>query len=67
MKTLYSTTFVITCLGAIAWGLIGIGGFMGKNINVVSFISRGYSVLEYSIYLIIGISAVVHIWLASKN
>lgn len=67
MNTLYSLTFILTCLGAIQWGLIGIGGFIGKNINVVSFISRGHNTLEYVIYIIIGISAVVHIWLSSHN
>jgi uncharacterized membrane protein YuzA (DUF378 family) len=67
MNTLYSLTFIVTCLGAIQWGLIGIGGFMGKNINAVAFLSRGNSTLEYVIYLIIGICAIVHIWLSSHN
>jgi uncharacterized membrane protein YuzA (DUF378 family) len=67
MNTLYSATFILTCLGAIQWGLIGIGGFMGKNINIVSMLSRGNGIIEYTIYLIIGISAVVHIWLSSRN
>jgi uncharacterized membrane protein YuzA (DUF378 family) len=67
MNTLYSVTFILTCLGAIQWGLIGIGGFMGKNINIVSMLSRGNGIIEYIIYLIIGISAVVHIWLSSRN
>ncbi len=67
MNTLYSATFILTCLGAIQWGLIGIGGFMGKNVNIVSTLSRGNSIIEYALYLIIGISAVVHIWLSSRN
>jgi len=67
MNILYSLTFILTCLGAIQWGLIGIGGFMGKNINVVALLSRGNGIIEYAIYLVIGISAVVHIWLSSRN
>lgn len=67
MNTLFSATFIITCLGALNWGLIGIGGFTGKNMNVVSFISRGNSTIEYVVYLIIGLSAVTYIWLSAHK
>jgi uncharacterized membrane protein YuzA (DUF378 family) len=67
MNAIYSFTFFVTCLGAVLWGLVGIGGFIGKNLNAISFISRGNSVFEYSLYTIVGVSAVVYIWLSSRK
>lgn len=67
MDTLYSISFVITVLGSIQWGLIGLGGFIGKNINIVSFLSRGNSVFEYVVYLVVGISALFYLWISSRK
>ncbi len=67
MDTLYSVSFVITVLGAIQWGLIGLGGFIGKNINVISFLSRGNTIFEYSIYLGVGIFGVCYLWISTKK
>ncbi len=67
MDTLYSISFVITVLGAIQWGLIGLGGFIGKNINVISFLSRGNSTFEYVAYSIIGISGLFYLWFSSRK
>jgi uncharacterized membrane protein YuzA (DUF378 family) len=65
MNALYSLSFIVTFLGALLWGLIGIGGFVGKNLNVVSFVSKGNSTIEYGVYIFIGICSVIYVWLSS--
>jgi uncharacterized membrane protein YuzA (DUF378 family) len=67
MNTLFSFTFIVTCLGGVQWGLIGLGGLLGKNLNVISIASRGNSLVEYMIYLVMGICAVVYIWLSAHE
>ena len=65
MNALYSLSFIVTFLGALLLGFIGIGGFVGKNLNVVSFISKGNSAIEYGIYIFIGTCSVIYVWLSS--
>lgn len=67
MNLLYSVSFVITVLGGIFWGLIGAGGFIGKNLNLIAFLSRGNSLIEYCTYLFIGICALFYVWISSKK
>ncbi len=50
--------WVLVIIGAVNWGLVGIGGlFFGGEINLVSMIF-GMSTLGYVIYLLVGLSAV---------
>ncbi len=65
MNTLYSASFIITCLGALQWGLVGLGGFIGKNLNVIAFVSRGKTTIEYTLYLVVGLAAIAYIWLSA--
>ncbi len=67
MNALYSISFIITSLGALLWGAVGVGGFIGKNLNVVSFISKGNSTIEYGIYIFIGVCSVLYIWISSRK
>ncbi|MCA9351905.1 DUF378 domain-containing protein [Patescibacteria group bacterium] len=47
-------------IGALNWGLVGIGGLFGLgNWNVVNLLLGSVSWLENLVYLLVGISAVV--------
>lgn len=46
-------------IGALNWGLVGLGGFMGKDLNVISLIFGSVSWLENAIYVLVGISAIM--------
>lgn len=48
----------LMAIGALNWGLVGIGGFFGSNWNVVNLIFGGVPVLEMIIYVLVGLSAV---------
>jgi uncharacterized membrane protein YuzA (DUF378 family) len=67
LQKLYSFCFVVVALAGIHWGLIGIGGFMNKNLNIINKLSFGNIPLEYGFYITIGVCSILFIWLSSKN
>ncbi len=48
----------LMAIGALNWGLVGVGGFFGSNWNVVELLFGGIPVLMMVIYALIGLSAV---------
>ena len=58
MKGLHSIAFVLVIIGGINWGLIGIGGFLGQELNVVHMILSFSPQLEWLVYVLVGVSAV---------
>lgn len=67
LQKLYSISFITTVLAGIQWGLIGVGGLINKNFNIINKFSFGSIYLEYGIYITIGVLSVLFIWLSSKN
>jgi uncharacterized membrane protein YuzA (DUF378 family) len=57
MKALHCTAFWLVIIGALNWGLIAIGYWMGSNWNVVNLIFGSVSWLENLVYLLVGLSA----------
>lgn len=48
-------------IGAINWGLVGLGQFAGSNWNVVNLIVNGLGIwpqLEWIIYILVGVAAI---------
>lgn len=66
MKALHMIAFLLAMVGALNWGLVGIGGFMGSNLNVVNLILGGMPTIEWIGYVLVGISA-VYITLTHKR
>jgi uncharacterized membrane protein YuzA (DUF378 family) len=64
-NAIYSTTFIVVCLGAIQWGMVGIGGFVGKNFNVITVLTRGNSAIEYGVYTFVGLAGLLYIWFST--
>lgn len=56
--TLHATAYVLVLVGALNWGLVGLGGYMGVNLNVVNLIFGNWSWLEWLVYILVGLSAV---------
>jgi len=51
---------LLVMIGALNWGLVGIGGLFGLgNWNVIHMILGGVSWLEYVVYILVGLSAVL--------
>lgn len=58
MKPLRLVAFVLVVIGALNWGLIGLGYFMSGNWNVVNMILGGVPALEAVVYILVGLSAI---------
>lgn len=58
MKALHMVTFLLTIVGGLNWGLVGLGGFMGSDLNVVHMILGSMPAIEWIVYILVGLSAV---------
>ena len=45
--------YILVMVGAINWGLVGIGWFVNINLNVVGLLFGSWPILEYSVYTIV--------------
>src|ERR1051325_2956797 len=50
--------FVLVMIGALNWGLTGLGGLIGTNLNAVNLIFGAIPWLENVIYLVVGLAAI---------
>jgi uncharacterized membrane protein YuzA (DUF378 family) len=57
MKALHMITFLLTIIGALNWGLVGLGGFAGADWNVVHMILGSMPSIEWIVYVLVGLSA----------
>jgi len=64
MKSLHVLAFILLVVGGLNWGLVGLGGFVGANWNLVNMIFGSWPVLEWIVYILVGVSAV---WLAIQH
>ena len=60
MKVLHMIAFILLVVGGLNWGLVGLGGFFGGSWNVVHMILGSWPVLEWLVYVLVGLSA---LWL----
>ena len=59
MKALHMVAFVLAMVGALNWGLVGLGMLAGgANWNVVHMILGQWMSLEAIVYVLVGLSAV---------
>jgi len=64
MKIVHMIAFILLVIGGLNWGLVGLGGFVGADWNVVHMILGGVPSLEWIVYILVGLSAV---WLAVNH
>lgn len=57
---------ILVLIGGINWGLVGLGGFLGKNLNVVNLLLGGVPTLEYVVYILVGLAALKEAVFLSK-
>ncbi len=48
----------LVLIGGLNWGLVGVGGFVGRDLNVVSMIVGNWPQVESIVYVLIGLAAV---------
>ena len=62
MNTLYKTCLVLTTIGAIKWGLVGLFDF-----NLVEYIFGDGSLLTRIVYVLVAVAGLIKIGLLMKN
>lgn len=54
---------VLTLVGALNWGLVGVGMLAGgQNWNLVNILLGFAPTVEYVVYLLVGLSAILVAW-----
>ena len=66
MKYLHMVSWILLVVGGINWLLVGLGGFLGGDWNLVGMIF-GSSMLASLVYVLVGLSAVYEIATHKKN
>ncbi len=51
-------SYILVIIGALNWGLVAIGGFVGTNLNVVNLLLGSWPMVEWIVYLLVGIAGV---------
>ena len=67
MKMWHTVSWILIIVGALNWGLVGLGGFLGGNWNVVNMILGSWPVVEWLVYVLVGVSAVYEVVVHKKN
>lgn len=58
---LHMIAWILVIIGGLNWLLVGLGGFMGGNWNLVNLILGSWPMLEWLVYVLVGASAVYEI------
>lgn len=53
---------ILVIVGALNWGLVGVGYFFGGNWNLVNLILGSWPMLEHVVYLLVGVAGVILIF-----
>lgn len=60
-------SWILIIVGALNWGLVGLGGFMGGNWNLVNLILGSWPQVEWLVYILVGLSGVYELIVHKKN
>jgi hypothetical protein len=61
MKALHMVAWVLLVVGGLNWLLVGLGGFMDSNWNLVNMILGSMPQVEWLVYILVGLSAVYEV------
>lgn len=67
MKALHVISFILVIIGGLNWGLVGLGGFAGANWNVVHLILGAWPTVEWIVYVLVGLGALVLLFSHKKD
>lgn len=49
---------IFVLIGGISWGFVGLGGFLGTDLNIIHRVFDGVSYVEFAIYVLVGVSSI---------
>ena len=62
MKALGMIIVILTVVGALNWGLVGLGSLLNYNLNVVNLLVGTWPVVENVVYLLVGVCGIGTAW-----
>lgn len=62
MKAVSVLAIILAVVGAINWGLVGLGMFMDSNLNLVNLLLGSLPTVEAVVYLLVGVSGILVGW-----
>lgn len=62
MKALHHIAWYLLIIGGLNWGLIGLGGFLGQNWNVIYLVFGQWASATWLLYVLVGVSALATIF-----
>lgn len=48
---------ILLFVGGLNWGLVGLGGFLGSDLNIVNALLKPWPQVEWLVYLLVGLAA----------
>lgn len=60
-------SFLLVIIGGLNWGLVGLGGFMGSDWNVVHMILGSWPSIEWLVYVLVGVGALILLFTHKKD
>lgn len=67
MKNMHTIAWILVIVGGLNWLLVGLGGFLGGNWNLVNLIFGSWPAVEGLVYVLVGLSAVYELATHRKN
>ena len=67
MKAVSVVAVVLTIIGGINWGLVGLGDMLAMNLNVVNLLVGAWPIVEQIVYLLVGLSALLVAYAHATN
>lgn len=58
---------ILVIVGALNWGLVGVGGLLDSNLNLVNLIFGFSPAVENIVYLLVGLAGVYAIYLVGRQ
>ncbi len=52
----FTVAWVLVIIGALNWGLVGLGSFFGGNWNIVEWIIGSWPTVENVVYVLVGLA-----------
>ncbi len=59
-------TMILMIVGGLNWGLVGLGGLLGTDLNVVNMLLGSWPVVENLVYLLVGVAALLTLLMTMK-
>ena len=63
MKAFGMVAVILTVVGALNWGLVGLGNLLNNmNLNLVNLLVGPWPVVENVVYLLVGVAGLLTAW-----